>query len=290
MAIPKSRRKRRIKIVLLTVAALAAAALIWGFAVEPRLLTVTETEFADARLPEDMDGVRIAFIADVHAGPNYPPQAVERLVQKIEGLDPDMLLFGGDMLAHEDTALALDAERVARAFAALKPRLGKYAVYGNHDIWTPTMKNIAREILEDGGFTVLENSAAEVEGGFYVAGTAPWPTGGKNDPANRSDVRQVAWTARGDAFSLLLAHEPAQIEDGAKFPFALQLSGHTHGGQIALPFVGPLLLPGGSGKYGAGFFKVNDTAMYVTRGVGTSIIPARFLVPPEIVIITLRRK
>lgn len=282
--------KKRARIILLSLAVLIAIALIWGFAIEPSLLTVSNIEYSDDRLPADMDGVRIVYISDIHAGPFYPPSAVERLAAKISEQNPDMLLFGGDMMERPESTTELDGERVSRAFAAIKPRLGKFAVYGNHDIWTPLMKKTAGEILSGGGFTILENSAAEIEPNFYIAGTAPWPMDGENSPQNYADVSKVAWTLDNNAFTLLLAHEPSQIRKDSQYPFALQLSGHTHGGQVAIPFVNPIKLPGGTEIYKSGFYKLTDTTMYVSRGIGTSVMRLRLFVPPEIVVLTLHQK
>jgi uncharacterized protein len=286
----KRQLKSRTKILLRALAVLVALALVWGFAIEPELLTVSHIEFADARLPKDMDGVKIVFISDVHVGPFYPEQDVERMAAKIAALQPDMVLFGGDMVEHEENAVLVDRARVAKAFAALKPRLGKYAILGNHDIISAKTQEIAEEILKDGGFTLLENTADQVEPGFTIAGTMPWPMEGENSPRNHSDVGKVAYAAENNAFCLLLAHEPSQIRKDAEHPFALQLSGHTHGGQVAIPFTGRIFKMGGQEIFEGGFFKVKDTTMYVSRGIGTSVVRVRFGEPPEIVVLTLRSK
>jgi uncharacterized protein len=267
-----------------------ALAMVWGFAVEPSLLTVSGIEYSDKRLPQDMDGVRVVYISDIHAGPFYSPQAVERLTKKIAELEPDMLLFGGDIMPRPETMPIQDSARMAKAFAALEPKLGKYAVYGNHDIWTPLMKKTAEEILSGGGFTILENSAVEIEPGFYIAGTAPWPMDGENSVNNYADVSKVTWTLNNNAFVLLMAHEPAQIRKDSQYSFALQLSGHTHGGQVAIPFMSPIKLRGGMEIYKSGFYKLNNATMFVSRGIGTSVVRLRLFVPPEIVVLTLWRK
>lgn len=287
---PKTKQlNKRIRVLLLSLAALLAAALIWALAVEPALLTVRQIEYADARLPEALDGMRIVYFADLHAGPYYKPAAVERLAAKISELKPDMLIFGGDMVQHEASALLLDYNRVGAALASVDAPLGKYAVYGNHDIISSVTKAVAAAILSEGGFTVLDNEAVEALPGFYIAGTAPWPTEGENSPRNLSDVSRVAWAAETGKFALLLSHEPAQLRKNAEYPFALQLSGHTHGGQIALPFVDTLRIAD-MDIYRAGFYREKNTEMYVSVGIGTSIVRIRMFVPPEIVVLTLRRE
>ena len=280
----------RIRVLLLTLIALGALCLLWGFCIEPELLTVTETAYTDARLPAELDGLRLVFVSDIHAGPYYPPDRVERLVKKINEMNPDIVLFGGDLLQHEKESLWMDSARVSRAFAAMQPHLGKFAVLGNHDISTGITREIAENILKDGGFTLLENSAVEVQKGFFVAGTQPWPMPGDKTAPVLSDVSKVAYTTQNNAFSLLLSHEPAQIGENAKYPFALQLSGHTHGGQVALPIFGPLVLPDGSTIYKGGAYRVENTPLFVSRGIGTSVIRVRLFVPPEIVVITLHSK
>lgn len=286
----KKQLKKRTKVLLRALAVLIAIVLLWSLAVEPMLLTVTEIEFADARLPKEMDGIRVVYVSDIHVGTYYSPADVERVTAKIATLNPDMVLFGGDLLQHEGDAVKVDRERVAKAFEALKPPLGKYAVYGNHDIICLQTKTIAEMILSHGGFTILENDATQVVPGFYIAGTEPWPMEGENSPRNHADVGKVAWTTENNAFSLLLSHEPAQIKKNAAFPFALQLSGHTHGGQIALPITGPIMLPNGTEIFKEGFYTLENTRMYVSRGIGTSVIRVRFLEPPQIVVVTLHRK
>lgn len=286
----KKQLQKRAQILLKVLAAAIALVLIWGLAVEPLLLTVSEVEYRDSRLPKELDGIRVVFISDVHVGPYYTEKNVERLAARIAGLEPDMVLFGGDLLWHEPDALLVDRKRVSAAFAALTPRLGKFAVYGNHDIISLQTKKIAEIILTDGGFTVLENSAVEVSPGFIVAGTASWPMEGEDSPRNHADVGKVAWITEDNAFSLLLSHEPAQIRKNADYPFALQLSGHTHGGQVALPYVGPIILPGGTEVYKAGFYTLKETRMYVTRGIGTSVVRVRLFAPPEIVVLTLHKE
>ena len=282
----KSKHIKRWKILVWTALALMLLCAVWGFCIEPSLLTVTQIEFADSRLPQDMDGIRVVFISDIHVGPSYSPADVEKLCKKIDSINPDLTLFGGDLLQYGNSLPTLDSERIARAFATMKPRLGKFAIYGNHDIQSDKMRQTAQTILSDGGFTILDNTAVELQPGFFIAGTEPWPMPGSYTLPRHSSANKVAWTTDNDAFSLLLAHEPAQFIEGSAFPFALTLSGHTHGGQVVLPFIGSIVLPNGSHVFKAGFYELNGRKMFVSRGIGTSIIRVRLFVPPEIVVIT----
>lgn len=285
---PKRLSPKQKRVLLTALACLAALCLLWGFAVEPLLLTVSEVDYEDRRLPEGFDGTRVVLLTDIHVGPFYSERDVERMVEKVESLKPDMVLFGGDLLQKVSDYQQVDGARVSQAFAKLKPRLGKFAVLGNHDIRSVEMEQTAIQILTGGGFTVLNNSTAEIAPGFYVCGTGSASDDGPGSPTDQSNVSKVAWTTEHNAFSLILSHEPSQTDANTQYPFALQLSGHTHGGQISLPLIGPFLLYGEE-RYFSGFYRQADTTIYVSRGIGTSVVRARFLAPPEIVVMTLRK-
>ena len=284
------RSKTRLRLFTCALAVLVAL-LSWARWLEPNLLFVTETSLADARLPQALEGTRVAFIADLHFGAKFGPWQVERLFRKIASLQPDLVLFGGDLLTTEAELAALSPEvctRLVAAMAALTPPLGKFAVLGNHDLWSETQARAALELLRAGGFTVLRDEVAELAPNFFVAGTAPWPMHARTSPDGR-DAEAVAARTPGDAFSLLLAHEPAQALAAHRHAFALQLSGHTHAGQVWLPIVGAPILPHGALGVRAGWTRVEALPVFTTRGVGTSILRLRFCSPPEIAVLTLLR-
>lgn len=277
---------KRAAFTILTVALLVALAVLWGFVIEPSMLTVTNLEIIDGRVPAAQDGLRVVFFSDLHVGSCFTVEEAERAIEKIKGLKPDLLLFGGDLTQQEKPGNEPDGARVSSAFAAIRPRYGKYAVFGNHDVWPSEMKPVARKMLEDGGFTILENTAAEPAEGIHLAGTLPWPMHtGKGGSGRQS----VTWAAQNGYFTILLAHEPAQINDFKKVSFALQLSGHTHGGQVALPVIGPLAETYATDGFYAGKYRVKDTLLYVTTGVGVIDRHVRFGAPPEVVVVTLHK-
>lgn len=277
---------RLIKACLLVVV-LAALALLWGFAIEPSLLTVTTIEFADERLPAALDGTRVVLFADLHVGSVYTEADAGRVAEKIVSLKPDLVLFGGDFTQWEQPGSEPDSQRAASAFAAIEAKYGKYAVLGNHDIWPERIKPMAMEMLGNSGFTVLENRSVEVADGFWLAGSSPWPLHREGTPEAEGGVARPALDG---FFTLLLAHEPAQADEWAQYPFALQLSGHTHNGQVALPIIGPLAKTYATNGHYAGKYQVRNTLLYVTRGVGVIDRHVRFCAPPEIVMVTLRSK
>lgn len=258
--------------------------LVWAVFIEPNLLTVTQRTFRSSKLPRELDGLRVVFFTDLHAGPRYSEAAIERVARKISKLQPDLLLFGGDFLHRQATADRLDASRISKAFAAIESPRGKYAIYGNHDVWTARTEEITQTILGNAGFVLLDNEACEIAPGFSIVGTRSHTI--THYIVSRPNPQKAFSTVK-EGFTLLLSHEPEQFIENAKYPFELQLSGHSHGGQVALPLIGPLLLPEGAKKYPYGEYKIGERTLFTSRGIGTSILKVRFNAPPEIVVYTL---
>jgi predicted MPP superfamily phosphohydrolase len=262
-----------------------AAAAVWAAWIEPRrLVTVRRTLHLPGWTPE-LDGVRLGILSDLHAGvPHAGRGAIARAVARLNEERPDAMLLLGDFLdAHPLWGGRLAPELVAEEVAALMAPLGTYAVLGNHDwksagdrMWTA---------LARAGVIVLENRAEELRpatgGRFFVAGLA--------DLRNRRpDLPRALAAVPADAPAVLLSHDPDV------FPFvpdrvALTLSGHTHGGQLAIPLVRRPAIPSRYGeRYASGHVVEHGRHLYVTSGFGTSGVPLRVLAPPEIVVLTLR--
>lgn len=225
--------------------------------------------------------VRIALLSDTHvAGPDMPPERLARIVAQVNALKPDLVLLAGDYRSDRHAATRHYApEATVAAFAALRARLGVFAVTGNHEylggVAEPTVGALVR-----GGATVLRNSARRTAGGFWVVGIedgqSDW-----DDPAGA-----LARVPR-DAPAILLVHNPDQF---ARLPWApaLTVAGHTHGGQIAPWPIGAVFVPVVHREWTRGLFDVGGAKLVVTSGVGASGVPIRIGVPPEIVLIRLR--
>jgi predicted MPP superfamily phosphohydrolase len=151
-------------------------------------------------------------------------------------------------------------------------------------VWTALTEEITQGILKDAGFALLDNESREFAPGLFIAGTRSYTK--THYTVSRPDPQRAL--AQAGSFTMLLSHEPDQFLENAKYPFTLQLSGHSHGGQVALPLIGPLLLPEGGKKFPYGEYKLGERALITSRGLGTSILKVRFLAPPEIVVVTLR--
>lgn len=261
---------------------------VWAFLVEPRSLTVRHVavESAQWRGPP----LRIGVISDTHvAAPHVDVARVEALVARMNAERPDIVLLVGDYTGGGSPSRPPPADHQARilagveAFAGLRSPLGTYAVLGNHDVWFDDLQ--IAQALARANARLLENTAVEIArpgGAFWVGGVA--------DMASRrltASAPQTAAAAPEDAPLILMTHWPDPFAE-APDRVALTIAGHTHCGQVNLPVLGRPVLPSpGSHRWPCGLYDEGGRKLFVTGGVGVSVLPVRFRAPPEIVILTL---
>jgi uncharacterized protein len=238
---------------------------------------------AQVRLPEWPAGerpVRAVLISDIHvAGPDMPPGRLARIVARIGALRPDLVLIAGDFVGDKDfgTRIYPLAEIVA-PLKGLQPRLGTIAVLGNHDHWRNAAE--VRQALRAAGIIVLDNDAVQA---------GPLAVGGVGDEFTAHDDLDATLRAmrRLRGARLLLSHDPDLFP---KLPsdVRLMLAGHTHCGQIRLPLVGALMTESEHGqRYACGRIDENGRSLFVTAGLGTSIVPLRLGASPDLWLLTL---
>lgn len=246
-----------------------------------RGLRVDEVELSNPRVPPALAGLRIVFAADVHAGRFLSRRRVGLVVDSINALEPDLLVLGGDYVGGRANGAALFYPEAAR----LEARLGKIAVLGNHDVWEGA--TVAREGLEDAGFTLLENASLDLthqEETLTVVGLEDTYTG-------RPDVGAALANGGPRGFALLVAHHPDAISDALKQrpgEFGLAMAGHTHGGQVLLFGSWALHVPPSYRRYYASGWRVeHGVPVVVSHGVGTVGLPLRVGAAPELHVVTL---
>jgi hypothetical protein len=212
----------------------------------------------------------------------YSPKDFATVVKEIKKLSPDVICFAGDFL---NSATSLDLlETTIAVLAEMKAPFGKYAVLGNHD-YHSGFANAVRS-LECGGFRVLRNDhtvSQRENDRLFLSGL-------DNISEGRPNLESAIKGIPENACNILLVHEPDIADYTSKFPIDLQLSGHSHGGQVCLPFVGPIITTKLGEKYPTGLYKINELMLYTNRGLGTTVLPVRFFCRPEITIITLLHK
>jgi len=254
------------------IAALTAGC--YGF-FEAKDIQVEHLTVKSSRVPAESNGLKIVQISDVHIGLIIREERLKRIAEKVKLESPDILVSTGDFVDGQLNRL----EGLAEIFLHIKPVYGKYAITGNHEYYAGLDQ--ALEFTRNAGFTILRGEAVEVAG-IYIAGVDD-PAGKQFGRSNGNSERELLSGLDHDTFKILLKHRPLISNDGNGL-FDLQLSGHTHKGQI-FPFslVTKLYYP----KH-AGFLDLqNGSHLYVSRGSGTWGPPIRFLSPPEVTVIKL---
>lgn len=284
-------KKRNKKRVILIVTAVLLVVLcgwtIWG----NTALETNEYEIMSNKIPEAFSGFRIAQVSDLHNAEFG--EGNEKLIELLSQTDPDMIVITGDLIdsRHTDIEIALEFARQAMKLAPV------YYVSGNHEARVHEYEDLKMGLAE-AGVVILENQKVEItrEGeSISILGI--------DDPSFQEDylfgdAASVTSSAlselqnESDGYTILLAHRPELFETYVDSGVDLVFSGHAHGGQFRLPFVGGLVAPnqGFFPEYDAGLFSEGSTTMIVSRGVGNSIIPIRFNNRPEIILVTLSNR
>jgi len=242
---------------------------VWTVLIEPYILTINYGQVKD----KELAGLRVVFVSDLHYKP-YEKFRLLRDVKKIQAQNPDIVLFGGDFVNGHKRSSSLNPSLIAHELGKIRSKYGSFAVLGNHDCWHDAF-TIAK-LLEENNIKVLKNSNVKVRNRFYIAGVEDLQT----------QVPDITRALNGvDAPVILLTHTP-DIFDNIPDSVNITLAGHVHGGQVKIPKKGALIVPSEFGTtYAEGFFNDMGRKMFVTRGVGTSVLPIRFLCPPEIAVI-----
>src|SRR5256714_6740106 len=278
------RRWRRVFRVALTVSLLLTlSAGLWGFFIEPNRLVVHYEIIQVDNWPKELSGLRIALIGDIHTGaPFINHSKLQRIVELTNQQQPDLIVLLGDYMSPNSWhSHRVEPEVTAAALKNLKAPLGVYAILGNHDWWYNGDK--VRKAFEQNGIPVIDDDVVEVRRGdnsFWLAGLADYWT-------RPQHVNQTIEKAPPGSAVIALTHNP-DVFPTLPQSVLLMLAAHTHGGQVNFPLIGTPIVPSRFGpKYTAGHIYENGHHLYVTTGIGTSILPVRFRVTPEIVLLRI---
>ena len=263
-------------------AALAGAVgLLYAREVEPRLLEVVRLELALPRLAAAFDGYRVVQIGDLHLDDWPRPKRLDRIAEMVNALNPDLVAITGDFASY--SARRLDTGRLVGALRRLRAPDGVLAILGNHDYLTDV--KLIRRCIREAGLLELINESVTLRRGdseLHVAGIDDVMEG-------RSRLDLVLRDLPASGAAVLLAHEPDFADVAAATGrFDLQLSGHSHGGQVRVPLLGKAVLPPFSQRYTRGLHRVGGMLVYTNRGLGTVHARLRFGCRPETTALTLR--
>lgn len=263
--------------------ALASLGALYVYAtrIEPRWLDVKSVEIVLPRLDPAFDGYRVVQFSDIHMDEDMTPARLRTIVRRVNAQQPDLIVITGDFITRRSHYVASEMIAVLRQLRAAD---GVLAVPGNHDYWNDQIGSV-RRIMERSGIIDLSNRVYSLQ-----RADARLHIGGVDDVVyRRARLDQVLAALPDEGAAILLAHEPDFADISAPTGrFDLQLSGHTHGGQVRLPLVGALISPTHGTRYSRGLLDIDGMWLYTNAGIGTVSFHLRFNCRPEITVFTLR--
>lgn len=272
--------KRRTWVIGVILAMLA----VWAFVIEPASFRLRQEVLVVPAWPDGCDGMRIAVLADLHVGSPYKGlDSLRDLVRDVNRASPDLVLLPGDFVIQGVVGGSFVApEAAAEVLGRLRAPLGVFAVLGNHDWWLDADR--VAGALSGHGITMMEDRSTRIgTSGCHVTlvGISDYWEGPHDIDQALAGVGDrdtvLAFTHNPDVFLELPPH------------IALTIAGHTHGGQVHIPFIGRPVVPSKYGdRFAIGHIVERGRHLYVSPGVGTSILPVRFLVPPEVTVLEVR--
>jgi predicted MPP superfamily phosphohydrolase len=264
---------------------LGFGSIAWGASLGQSRVRVDRVSIPTRCASPELESLRIAHVTDLHIGPLLGPTRLRSFVTQINALEPDLIAITGDILDFDPSYI----EEGCRELAKLEARCGVYAVLGNHDVYTGADR-VAAGLMELTSIRLLRNEWEPMQGGdvaVTLVGVEDPGVGWTEREGEHEELERLSRLVPDDVPSVLLAHRPSWFSHAARLGFDVVLSGHTHGGQVALPMApnhNPSRLIAHRTR---GLYSEGESAMYVSRGIGVAGLPLRLNCPREIALIRL---
>lgn len=264
---------------------------LYGTYVEVKNLKVHEYQIKNEKITENFNGYKIVHLSDIHYGRVFNLKDLKKLVKKVNNFKPDIVVITGDLIDKDTKMTTTKAEKISTELSKISAESGKYAISGNHDMKFDEWENI----INSGGFTNLNNSYDTIYNKGYnfmvIAGISSFKDKEAITNKNQKTENYLnSFEKDGPIYKILLMHEPDYIDQLKNNPYDLILAGHSHAGQIKIPFVGPIYTPKGAKKYTDGHYKVNSADLYVSNGIGVSLYNFRLFNTPSFNVYRLIQK
>lgn len=281
----KKKRKKFLRFLVIFVIILISFLFVWGKFIEPGILVSNDGVISDKDIPSSFDGLKMVQFSDVHYGTGFDEKRFDNLVSKINSYKPDIVVFTGDLIDKNYNESSDDIKLVTKYLSKIDSRLGKYAVLGNHDYNSDSFD----DIMYDSGFMVLKNNYDTVyyleNDPILIYGVDDVTYGNpKLDVLNSNDVSKIK-------YRIVIMHEPDFVDEFVNdYNVNLVLAGHSHNGQVNIPYLKNFILPEYSKKYFDKYYKVGNTDMYISNGVGNSLYDFRLFNFPSINVFRFEKK
>jgi len=263
-------------IVIISIILVITGTLLWARFISTSGLEIHEIKIENSQIPESFNGLKIVHFTDLHYGMTVDKKRLDSIVDTINSLTPDIVIFTGDLMEEGISFSNQDIEDITNAFSNIKTKLGKYSVVGNHDF----NNTFYKKIMEDSEFMILNNSYDLV----YNEGYEPIFLGGLGTylygDANVNEL--LSYSEQLPEYRILLIHEGDVINEVKDKEFDLILGGHSHNGQVRLPFIGSVYQTEGAKEYHLPHYTIDNTEIYISNGIGCSKISFRFFNKPSI--------
>lgn len=250
----------------------------YPFFIERYIVQVNTYKIPVPDLPKAFDNFRILHLTDLHLGPLVQDYFIDDVIQKSNALPKEMIVCTGDYVNKRDSSGYID--QVWPLIAKLKARYGVFNVLGNHDHWADFDRSLYW--LNQTGQNIRHQAKAIEKDGQRI-----WIAGAGDLWEDKIGIDQALQNVPDNECRIVLAHNPDTADEAFQQRVDLMICGHTHGGQVKIPFIGAPILPVENKKYSSGFIRSEKTNLFISRGIGWAIIPVRFNCYPEIAILQL---
>lgn len=269
-------KKHPIIKILLILILIGSICLLWARYISTKGLTIKEFAIKTTKLDDSYDGLKIVQFSDLHYGSTIGPKELENVVETINKQKPHIIVFTGDLVENKVVLNEKEINEVINILNKLNPTIETLAVIGNHDYDHNYWDIITKEL----NWHILDNTYEYV----YYKSKMPIVFVGLDDLMEGKPDYDNAFSFLNetdkDHYTIVLAHEPDQVDEFKNYDFDLVLAGHSHLGQVRLPLIGALYTPEGSKKYYDEHYKINNADLYINGGIGTSILKLRFFNKP----------
>lgn len=245
---------------------------------EPKWLEIKHKIISHPLIPKGFHGMKMIQFSDTHLGFQFQLKDLQAIVNKINQLDPDVILFTGDLMDHPNKYK--DHQKIPPVLNQLKAPLGKFSIYGNHD-HGGYGSEIYSDIMEKSHFTMLQNTSTKIT---LLTAEEIVIAGIDDAMLGKPDFEKALSGIPDEVFTIMLSHAPDLADTSRTYDIQYQISGHSHGGQVQIPFAGALVTPPYAEKYREGTYEIDSLTLHVNRGLGTTRLPYRFLSRPELTV------